>query len=259
MRHMLLRSLSFFLLLLPGILGAASPAQGCELISTWEPWPPYQYIDNGRLTGLDIELLEAIAKEAGCALHFVRQPWARALHDLKAGTLDVASGASRNSERETFAYFSNEYRKENMVLFVKASQVKDHAIKDVEDLARMSDFRLGITRNYFYGEAFEKVVKEGTFAGQLSMVTRTRQNFEKLRLGRIDGLLADLFVGAYLARELELQNQVAVYPLVVHSDSIHLMFSKAGVDPATVARMNRALKTIRENGTYQRIVERYEP
>ena len=46
-------------------LQAAPPP--CKLSVGWDPWEPYQYADtDGEIRGLDIEILELLAADAGC-------------------------------------------------------------------------------------------------------------------------------------------------------------------------------------------------
>ncbi|MFE8072271.1 transporter substrate-binding domain-containing protein [Marinobacteraceae bacterium S3BR75-40.1] len=228
----------------------------CELSVTWEPWPPYQYEHEGQVTGLDVELVKAMGEAADCHIRFIKLPWARALDELKRGILDVAPGGSKTTERETYARFSAPYREEAMVLFVPGDTVATLAVDSINELMAQ-DFRLGVTRDYFYGKDFEKLQQDPQINRRISSVATTRQNFQKLMVGRIDGLLADRFVGTYLIRQLGLEGKVEAYPLVVHRNNIFLMFSKASVDEAVVERINAALATIRSNGTYQRILDDY--
>ena len=56
-------------LLAATLLGSALPTLACRMTMALEQWPPYLYRDaQGSYTGLDLELLRAIFKEAHCTL-----------------------------------------------------------------------------------------------------------------------------------------------------------------------------------------------
>ena len=82
-------------------------ATECSLTMGWDPWEPYHYMDpKGNLQGLDVELVRAIAAEAGCSVSFERDNWASLLGRIRNGEIDLISGATRTPEREKFALFS---------------------------------------------------------------------------------------------------------------------------------------------------------
>lgn len=57
-------------LLFAAVLGvSALPAVACRMTMALEQWPPYVYRDaQDRYTGLDLDLLKAIFKQARCTL-----------------------------------------------------------------------------------------------------------------------------------------------------------------------------------------------
>ncbi len=61
------RALMAAIALCPPARGAASPARADDVIRvvTDATFPPMEYVENGKLTGFDIELVEALAKAMG--------------------------------------------------------------------------------------------------------------------------------------------------------------------------------------------------
>ncbi|ODN42191.1 substrate-binding periplasmic protein [Piscirickettsia litoralis] len=58
----------------------ANPCDNKILKVGWEDWPPYQYRDqNNQITGLDIELIQHLAKAANCKIKLIERPWKRQL------------------------------------------------------------------------------------------------------------------------------------------------------------------------------------
>jgi polar amino acid transport system substrate-binding protein len=241
------------------LLGAFMSLQAqadCELTSTWEPWEPYQFQKGDEITGLDNDLVKAIFKEADCKVNFVKRPWARALKEIEAGTIDFASGASMNDERAAFAYFSLPYRDETMVLMVRKGEAVKYDLKQITDIAGM-EFQLGVVRDYFYGEDHKAGMENPEYKKRVHEVKDDIANLKKLTAKRIDGILIDKYTGPYLAKQAGLFDQIEVHPVYINSDNIYLMFSKRTVTPVRVEQINAALDRIKDKGEYDKILERY--
>lgn len=229
---------------------------GCNLTSSWDPWEPYQYQIGDALTGLDVELAQAILKQAGCDVTFKKRPWARALKEVEEGSIDFLTGASINPERQQYANFSAPYRDETMVLLVREGDTAKFALQKLSDVAN-TEFRLGAVRDFYYGEEYKQLMLDENFRKKVSIVPSDAQNLKKLLSGRADGILIDRYTGPFLARQEGGNSKVEQHPVKVSSSDIYLMFSKKSVDPALIEKINTALATVKSNGTYQAILNRY--
>lgn len=96
--------------------------QNRTLTGGWSAWPPFSYVDTRQgiqqWHGLDVEMLNAVAKEAGYTIDASAVPWDQHLRDIESGARDIAVGASRTPQREEYAMFSAPFRFETMVLVV---------------------------------------------------------------------------------------------------------------------------------------------
>lgn len=240
------------------LLVATPVAAECTLKVGWGPWEPYSYLDaEGRVTGLDIHLLRAMAQQAKCEVSFVEVPWGRLLEELRHGKfVQMAKAASRTSVRESYAWFSDAYRKEVMELFMPREDIAKYDFTTFEDMID-ADFKLGIARDHYYGEAFAEAMKNPDFERLTQEVTTDRQNIRKLELGRIDGFLSERYVAAHLLRERGPTGWIQAHPMYVNSNGVHLMFSRRAVQPEIVARFNAALEGLKESGEYGRILASY--
>ena len=229
----------------------------CSLTMGWDPWEPYQYLTpDDEVRGLEIDLVSAMAKTAGCDLKFVQKNWMTLLNDIRRGGIDFLGGASKTETRETFAYFSDYYRQESFVLYVRAGEAEKF---QGQDLATMmdGDFKLGVTDNYIYGEMVTDLQDKESLNEKFVAVPTTEANYFNLIEGRIDGFLDDPFVAAYTMKRKGIQDQIEAHPLRIHSGDVALMFSKKSVTPEIVESFNKALQTIKDNGEYKRILDKY--
>lgn len=233
----------------------APPA--CALTLGWDPWEPYHYRDvGGEVRGLDIELVAAISRTAGCTIRYDQEDWSTLLTRLRSGQVDMLSGATRTDERERFAWFTAPYRTESFRLYLRAGDAQAYASQTLEDLLAAGK-KIGVVLQYVYSDEVEKLADDPRYADQFEGVAVGEVNYEKLLNQEIDAFIEDSFVAASIVRKKGLDKQVVQHPIAVSSGEVHLMLSRDSVDEQTVSRLNEALAQLRESDTYQRILARY--
>lgn len=230
----------------------------CALRVGWTQYPVYTFRDpTGKVTGIDVELTRTLAKDIGCTVLFVELPWARILSEIKDGTLDMTSSASRTPEREVFARFSEAYREAEVAIFIRNGESGEYALAELSAISE-SDFKLGIVVGYYYGADFERFMKDPRFAAHVEGATDYPINIRKLLHKRIDGFLVDdvgVMVGQM--RNLGVTERLERYPLRIAAESLHMMFSRKSVDPSIVAAVNTHLATMKADGRLRSIMDRF--
>ena len=227
------------------------------LTTAWEPWPPYQYLDeDNRLTGLDVELLEAVAASAGYSMKFRKLPWKRHMEHLKRGSVQVAAGISYTVKRTKFLFYSRPCRLETVRLYVRRGETAAMQLTSLADLIG-SPFVIGVQAGYYYGPLYESLKSKARFLDHVEEIEAGDANFRKLILKRIDGVLSDTYVAAATLRSLGDAQKVEVHPMTIYSDRIYFVFSKKSVDPKIVEAFNRAIERETLAGTLQAIIGKW--
>ena len=230
----------------------------CALRVGWNQYAIYTFEDaQGKATGIDVELVRALAKYIGCTVTFVELPWARVLTEMKDGTLDMTTSASRTPERETFAWYSDPYREAEVAIFVRHGEASAYKLDSLSSISS-SDFSLGVVAGYYYGAEFERLMKDPAFAAHVEGATDYPINIRKLLHRRIDGFLVDdigVMVGEI--KNLDLTGRLERYPLRIAAERLHLMFSKKSVDPSIVEAVNESLAKMKADGRLQSIMDRF--
>jgi polar amino acid transport system substrate-binding protein len=237
---------------------AAQPAAAdCALTMGWDPWEPYQYRDvGGDVHGLDVEIVSAIADMSDCRLSFVSSDWATLLDQLRNGDLDILTGATRNEQREQFAFFTDPYRDESFRLYVRAGEADEHASAGLEELLD-AGFRLGVTQEYLYGGEVAALEQDPKYADQFVPAAIGEVNYSRLLNNEIDGFLEDPYVAATVLRRKGLTGDIKAHPFVINTDPVSLMISKASVPEETAQRINASLAQLKSSDAYQAILDKY--
>ncbi|WP_296063321.1 transporter substrate-binding domain-containing protein [uncultured Amphritea sp.] len=248
--HIKISVLAILLLLLSNTAAAACQTR---FLVGWLDWKPYQVWHNGKITGMDIELLDAIMHQAGCSYELTKVPWERTMRYIRSGDLDLALGASKTAARSEWAYFSEPYRREIMALFVRRNEYeKWNAAQNFEQLADLNP-RIMALRGAYYGSTWNQI-KDRFFVHQLNQY---KQLIKMLEVKRTDVVLTDLYNGKVLIKELGIEDQLTTLDWNASDDEIHMMFSKATVNPADIELINEAIRQLRTAGTLNEIIDRY--
>ncbi|NLX11593.1 MAG: transporter substrate-binding domain-containing protein, partial [Chloroflexi bacterium] len=104
-------------------------------------YPPFEFVDeSGEVAGFDVDLMRALAEEAGFEVEFVNTRWDGIFVALQSGEFDaVASAATITEEREEIVDFSNPYFNAGQTIAVLEDRAEE--ISTVDDLAGL---RVGV-------------------------------------------------------------------------------------------------------------------
>lgn len=245
-------------LVMAGAAAGADGADDCSLRVAWEPYGAYTFRnDEGEVTGIDIEVVKAVAQEIGCDVSFRELPWARILLEVEQGAVDLSTSTSWTEERTAWAFFSRPYRQTEMALYVRRGEAQAHGLEALTDIADGS-FRLGVIDGYFLGEAYSAALNDADFVANVEVAADYATNLRKLVHGRIDGFLVDdVTVLEDEARALGILDRVERHSLAIAGDDLHFMFSKRSVPAQTVTDFDRALAKLLASGRIDAIVRQF--
>lgn len=235
---------------------AAVASVSCEMTMGLDAWEPYQYMTVGnKVAGLDVELVQAVAKGMDCKLNVVQGSWLELLTLLKEGNVDFVLGASKTEDREKFAYFSEPYRQERFQLYVR----NEHANLDVADLKAFVEagHKVGVVNEYYYGDDVATLYADDKLRSMFIGAIISELNVARLLDEEIDGLLEDSFVGASLLRRKGLDKYIKPHTISMGNSDVYVMFSKASVTEQQVQQFNNGMNQIRSSGVYEQIVDKY--
>lgn len=238
--------------------------QAKPLKTGWQEWYPYQYLKNRTistsLTGLDIRLVNALAKEIHQKIEYKRISWPETLEGLKTGTIDFAYDAAYSKEREAYAYYSKPYRTEEDSLFVLRRKSKLYTFETVEEFlnyVKKKRFRFGANRGVLYTNSeINDFINDPANAEYILPIEDKLDALSKLLNNEIDGFLIDRIAGSALILESKYGFLVSEHNLNVKAP-IYLIFSKKTVPVETVLAFNRAIDKLSMDANYQKIITWY--
>ncbi|MEM2122065.1 MAG: transporter substrate-binding domain-containing protein [Candidatus Bathyarchaeia archaeon] len=216
-----------------------------------DPYPPYQYIDRGRILGLDHDLVVNAFKTSGLDVRIELHPWDECIRMLDNGVADAIFQIVKTPERERKYLFSDLLRKAVTVLLYKSNVPHFGLNIDSKIERQLRGLRLGLVKGYSYGAPIDdlKGIVKVEVDGQEDLLTG-------LVDGRFDAALIDRGVSIYLIDKLGFKGKLEEVKGFTITRELYLAFRRDKV--SLLKSFNEGLKRIRLNGLYERIFQEYK-
>lgn len=237
------------------LLGACAPAMAAEpLVFCLEkadvrPWRTKEG------AGLNIELLNRVAKQLNLQFSYQGMPWKRCLVQLKANQVHGAIGASFKAERLEMGAYPGQAKPDaskrlNFDRYVLLRRRGANVTWDGKTFRNLEG-AVGIQLGYSIGDHLKELgvmVDEGSQRGNELML--------KLIAGRIGATaMLDGEASALLASEPKLTEQVEILPVALAEKPYFLMLSHAltHAQPQTAHEIWNAIRDVRDSAAYQKL------
>jgi len=205
--------------------------------------PPYEFIQDGKVTGLDIDVIEAIGKALDKKIVIKNLDFPGLFPALSSSNVELAIAAiSITPERQEHFDFSDIYATSSMgVLY------KDDVIKSATDLSgKIIGVQLGTT--------WEGAAKE--IAGKMpGTIVRSLSNnlvlVEELKSGAVDAVILETAqLEKFIANNPELKSM----PLPEYTSEFAIVAPK---NSELIKSVNSTIDTLRKDGTLDKIKKRW--
>lgn len=216
-------------------------------IATDTTWAPFEFQRDGELRGIDIDLINAVAKDQGFDVKIDVLGFDGALAAVTAGQADaVMAGMSITKERQKTFDFSNPYFDSGIQMAVASS---DTSISGYEDLKGKSVSAKTGTEGFAFAE---KLGKE--FGFTVTGFQDAADAYSDVTAGNSAAVFDDYPILAYgiatgnvALKTVTEQEKASSYGMAV----------KKGDNEALRKAFNDGLKNLIEDGTYQSILDDY--
>lgn len=216
------------------------------VIGTDTTFAPFEFEnDEGEFVGIDLDLLDAIAKDQGFEYELRSLGFNAAVTALEANQVDgVIAGMSINEEREKKYDFSDPYYESTVGVAVKP----DSGIAAIEDLSgKQVVVKTGTT-----GSEYAESVKD-KYGFELKYVEDSATMYQDVLTGNSAAAFEDYPVIQYeITRGMELT--------VIHESpegSNYGFATMKGKQTDLVEKFNAGLKNLRDSGDYDKIIDTY--
>ena len=224
-------------------------AEAGDIKIVTEDFPPYNYEENGEITGLSTKVVRAVLKELGMNPEIRVYPWARAYKMASEQENVLIYSILRTAEREKLFRWVGKIAVSEMYFF----RLRERNDIKISSLGDAKKYTVGVTRE----TAPHQYLSERGFDLR-EVVSRDDLNIRKLVGRRID--LMPYYEAPFLHKVRNLGydpgNFEKAYFISDASEELYMAFSNSTSDKI-VEKFAKALERIKTNGIYDKIVKEY--
>ena len=201
-------------------------------------YPPFEYVEGGRMTGFNVELLQAVAEAAHLDIRIELGPWDLVRREFAEGKIDGLTGFYQTAERAVFAGFAVPFLDTSLSFFTRDNaRVKtlDDA-RDGEILVQSGD----VAHDYLVAQGFKNIKESHSPAEALRLLAG----------GEGAGALMEHSQGVYLCQQMGLSNIVPAEQEIL---KIKYAFAVDKGNAELLGKLNDGYQQVLVNGEFGRI------
>lgn len=242
-------------LILSGLLSTqlAQSSERAALVvgaGEWKPLVSISLPENGMLAQIVTEAF----LQVGQPISYAFFPWARTEQLALEGELAGAIGYIKTQRRLARFHYSKLpiYKTKQALFHFKGRPISWQVLSD------LSDYLIGVTTGYSYGEEFEKAVALDEL--QLISVNSDEQAMKMLAAGRIDMFAVEINVGNSIAGRMSLKEgeQLVANEHLIDETPLYFIVSQQMVHgEAIMESFNTGFRKLMDSGRYHEILQEH--
>ena len=242
--------------ILAGLLGALSlqiQAQAQEKIqAVTEEFAPFNYTENGRVTGYSTRVVEEIFRRAGLPYELQSYPWSRAYKLAQTLPNVVIFTLARTPEREKEFQWIGALAKRKLYLYKLASR-KDIRVDSIDDAKR---YRISVNRE----DAAEKLLLGLGFSYEknLDLSPSDASSLNKLLADRIDFITGSDYTIGYLLQQSGIETSRLQRSISLVDQGEYYVAASKNTSPEIVRRLRAAYEQMEKDGTIKSMQPKFD-
>lgn len=218
-------------------------------VATDATYPPFEMVEKTTnvIVGYDIELLTEVCALANCKPEFKNTAWDGIFPALQKGDFDaVVSGVTITAERDKTMDFSDPYIEVGQVVLVRADETRITGVNDLKDRA------VAVQRGTTNDEAASAMQKEGKIK-EVKRFPSFDLAVKSLLNKDVDAVIIDnTGASGYMGTN---PNKLKVAGDKFTSEGLGIVVREGDKD--LQGAFNAALKVLKENGTLDRLYQKW--
>lgn len=217
------------------------------LVGTDAVTPPFVYMDKGKIVGFDVDLISAILDEAGYKYKVDNVGWDPLFALVENGEVDIGiTSITITDDRKQTYDFADPYFESKLMILAKEGT-------DIKNALDLKGKKVGV-QNATTGQiALEKIIGENN--PNILKYETLGVAFMALKNGDIEAVITDNTVANEYVKNNPNDKFVAISDDANFEPEYYGILFKKGNSMS--GEINKALKTVIDNGTYTKIYEKW--
>lgn len=206
-------------------------------------FPPFETEVNGKVSGFDIDMIEAIAKAEGLTVTIKTMPFNGIIPSLQAGSVDAAvAGITIKSSRMQSVDFTDAYYKSGLSVLVK----------DNSKINSFADLKGRVVATKKATSSVDYMIKNGIESGNIKQFQDIDTAYQALMTGGADAVVFDNPVNVNFKT---VHKGAKVVGELLTGEYYGIAVSKK--NPELAAKLNDGLAKIKKSGEYKQLFVKY--
>jgi PAS domain S-box-containing protein len=207
--------------------------------------PPMIFMDNGKPAGIVVDLAGALAKRMKRPVRFEYMNWATAQQLVLEGRADALLQINPTEERRKLYDFSESLLESEFSIFVRFDKERVYGISDLQGL------KVGVEE-----KGMPIGILNQNASINLTVIPDVVTGMHLLADGAIDAVVMDRWVGSFVLAENHIRG-IRVAGQAIDKSRAAIAVKKGNA--ALLAEINEALAAIRSDGSYAKILSKWQP
>ncbi len=206
---------------------------------------PVVYLDHATPRGVAVDIVRAMAPHLPQPVEIKAMDWLEAQALVARGEADALIQINQTEEREKIYDFSEPLLESQFSIFTRTDKV------GIAGMASLAGLQVGVEAGGLPQQLLEKYP-----AVRLTIIPDFLAGFKLLNAGAIDAVVVDYRVGSYVIAKNKLRD------IRVSGEPVAFSYSAIAVregNTQLLAAINSALKTIKADGNYQKVIDNWKP
>ncbi len=218
------------------------------IIATDTVFAPFEFTDaDGKFVGVDVEILEAIAKDQGFKYELQSVGFNAAVTALETNNADgVIAGMSITDKRKEKYNFSDPYYDSGVVMAIAATDETTKSYQDLKD-------KTVAVKQGTEGQTFAESIKD-QYGFTVQVYDQSGLMYEAVKSGSAVACFEDYPVVGY---GISQGNGLKMVTAMEKGSSYGFAVLKGAGNDELVEMFNKGLANIKANGTYEAILNKY--
>ncbi|MEK5183091.1 EAL domain-containing protein [Paenibacillus odorifer] len=208
-------------------------------------YPPYKYVENGYLTGFDINLSTMIFEKQDYLIHYSTGQWDEVYSRLIQGDIEIAGLMAITESRNQEVLFSDPVIKNYISIYTRRE------LEDEIDLKTLGSYKIGLGNGQYSATVLNSKVG---ITNYIEYAT-TPEALKALEKGEIDLLFENQEVIDYLIAEQKLKGSIIKKMSNLYPRDVAFAISKSA--PELVTYVNERLDRLHRSGAFEELYQHY--
>ncbi|MFF2909338.1 EAL domain-containing protein [Paenibacillus sp. NPDC057934] len=208
-------------------------------------YPPYKYIQNGYLTGFDVDLISMIFDKQGYLVHYSTGDWGDVYERLTHGEIDTTGLMVVTDERKQEALFSVPVFKSKISVYARQT------LKEEVTLNTLGRYKIAVGKNQYT----ETMLRDKANIKQYITYSTIPAALDALKKGEVDLLFENQGVVDYLIVDQGLTGTIVHKLSDLYPVNVAIGVSKS--KPDLVPYLNSRLERLKQSGAFEELYQQY--